>query len=90
MLAWKWKMGWVENIGNDRPFEARLQTTATTPPRFDVDPHRFKRFQKLGNSGIYTVKYGHNAIQNNSRKEGIWKNVWNDDGLPKIFFFVGY
>ena len=40
-----------------------------------------------GKSGVYTMKDGYNSVHNSSRKEGIWKNVWCSDGLPKIYFF---
>ena len=43
-----------------------------------------KDARSWGNTGIYTVKAGYNAIKNDNRKESIWTNVWNIDGLPKI------
>ena len=44
----------------------------------------FPDYRCWGKSRIYTVKAGYNSTHNNNRKEGIWKNVWCSDGLPKI------
>ena len=52
--------------------------------------NNLKDAKSWGNAGIYTVKAGYNEIKNDSRKESIWKNVWNRDGLPEINFFVAF
>ena len=89
MLAQQWKMGWMETAGNARTTKDGLHSVAIIPPRPATDPKQFIRPRSWEKTRIYTLKDGYKVIHNNSKKEGIWKNVWSIDGLPKIIFFAG-